>query len=165
MKNVGNITPFKGHLGSIQIRMWDALPECVEECPNWDTCPDSKVRKVCELRRKYIQSIFTDLNPLFKKDKFTRHKAGMLLIPLYTQLINFKLAAHSTQYDIYSGKGKINPVFKEMRETIKLINSLLTELRVEVPNIPGGKEANNRSLVNGDSDLYESLLEDGGVPA
>ena len=164
MTKTGSLSMYKGTLGNVQIRMWDAIPDCDVSCLNYETCPDAGSKKRCEIRRKYVDSVFKDISPSFKKDSLSAHKAGLLLMPLYNQLITFKLAAHASQHNVYA-KSKINPIFKEIRETIKLINQLLDELGIDPDTGRGIKGQKKGGLVDGDSNYYDSLIEDGGTPA
>ena len=82
-----------------------------------------------------------------------------MLIPLYTQLIEFKMAHFGTRGNIYFGKG-VNPIFKEMRQTIIMINKILKELMIEFPGKKGSpiKGGSSGDSINGDGDYYDNMM-------
>jgi hypothetical protein len=161
MKNIGDFSLIKGEMDGIPLVLWDAVQECTEECVIWDKCPYSRKDK-CELRKRYLKSVIGSLEKgISNKDEITVMKIGLMLVPLFNQLVTFKLRAYSlgNGQDMFvsSKKIQINPVFKEIRDIIKDINSLLKDLCVD-------KDVESRSLLNGDSDYYDTMVKSGKVP-
>ena len=180
IKNPGGLSIFKGHVDAIPISMWDAIPVCDPACRIFTYCPhnsypdklelneafhanvnevDEWVREscteLCSLRKRYLNSVYDTLvKSIPEKDDMKMHVVGMMLIPLYSALVTFKIAEYSMRGQVYTGRG-INPVYKEMRETIKTINGILKEINLQAPPSAG--------YVNGDEGYYESLMADGEV--
>ncbi len=106
---------------------------------------------LCILRKRYLNSVFgtiqacvtgkkgiassssaketkaltTSLSALTSSnEEFKMHIIGMMLVPLYSHLASFKIYEHSLKGSVLCGSGKlpkINPVYKEMRDTIRTI--------------------------------------------
>lgn len=150
-RKLGNLVIQKGRLDNIPIVMWDAIPQCdVENCPIGDTCPYQKVGR-CSVRVKYLANVFEAVSSVPENmDPITVLKIGMHIIPLYSQLCRFKMVEHNSPVMLTDSKGneKINPIFREIRETIKVCSVLLREINSEVSGLPG----------DGDSDYYDSLF-------
>ena len=163
MKNVGSLTIHKGKIGELAVKMWDCLPLCDSDCSLWETeCPYDRNKTRCELRRNYIESVFNSLSTAIdSKDDLTMHRVGMLLIPLYTSLISIKLEIHAKNGSLRASSGRVDPIYREMRETIKMIDSMLKDLNIDKDKGSTGKG----DLLNGDGDYYEHLIKKGEVPA
>lgn len=145
----------------IPLVLWNAVQDCHEDCPIYSECPYDHSNK-CELRKKYIRSVVNSLEKGIKeKDEIVNMKIGLMLVPLFNQLVTFKLIAHAqigNEMFISSKKIQINPVFKEIRDIMKDINGLMKELKVD-------GDVERRSLLNGDSDYYDTMIRNGKVPA
>lgn len=152
---LGNLEMKKGKLDGIPIVLWDAIPQCNEEaCPIRERCPYQKTGK-CTVRLKYLENVFNTVSAIPEHmDPVTAMKIGMHIIPLYTQLCRFKMEEYACETVVTDGKGstKINPIFREIRETIKLTTTLLNDL-----------SSNRKDVVpmDGDSDYYDSLFTAG----
>jgi len=157
MKDIGDMTIYKGKLGDVQLIMWDALPDCVEECPIYTTCPYASMQRrrlKCEMRRRYLESVMGSLEKgVQKKDEMSSLTIGLLTAPLFNHLISFKIFAHSLQHSVMSGR-KVHPIYKEIRATIKEINGLLKDLGLTAD----GKRGN---YLDGDSDYYDTMIQKG----
>ena len=147
MKRKGSLIIDKGKSSDLEICSFDGIIECnKEECPIYKSCPYPKSGK-CKIRKHYLNHCLKILNQVPSKlDKLASMKIGFNILPLYSQLIGFKILAHSLSL-VSDGK-KINPVFKEIREVIKLISVLLRDLEP--------KEKVNEAV--GTSDYYDSLF-------
>ena len=156
MRDIGDMTLYKGKLGDVQLIMWDALPGCTTECTIYDSCPyeGTQKRLKCEMRRRYLESVMTSLEKGIKqKDEMTSLTMGLLVAPLFSHLISFKIHSHSLQHDVMV-KNRIHPVFKEIRATIKEINSLLKELGFTA----GDKKGN---YLDGNASYYDDMIQKG----
>lgn len=163
MKNIGSLSIFKGTVGGIQLKMWDAIPQCDDRCDLWDECVYEKKKK-CALRKAYINSVIESfVKALEKKDEVTMMRVGLLLMPLYTNLINLKLASYDMNGRVRYGKG-VDPVMKEMRETIKQIDGMLVDLGLAVSNGKGKVTGKPNNFLDGDGDYYDELIN-GREPA
>ena len=160
MKDIGSMTLYKGKLGDVQLIMWDALPDCVDACTIFDTCPYEKMarkRIKCEMRRRYLESVMNSLEKgIEKKDEMTSLTVGLMLAPLFQHLISFKIFEHGLSHNLMSSKTKIHPVYKEIRATIKEINSLLRELGITASD----KEKN---YLDGNAEYYDEMIKNGSV--
>ena len=155
-QRIGNIPIHKGLLDNIPITMWDAIPRCnVETCPLGKTCPYQKVGR-CSVRVKYLSHVFDTISSIPENmDPVTVLKIGMHIIPIYSMLCRFKMEEYASETMVSDSKGnlRINPIFREIRETIKTATALIQDLDQTVSGLPG----------DGDSDYYDSLFN-GTVP-
>lgn len=151
-RKLGNLGIHKGRMDDVSITMWDAVPHCdPQSCPLAETCPYQKVGR-CTLRVKYLANVFDSVSRLPENmDPMTILKIGMHIIPLYSQLCRFKMEEYNCDTMIADSKGnqKVNPIFREIRETIKCCSSLVAEL--------GGATAAGLPA-DGDSDYYDNLF-------
>ncbi len=167
IQGAGNLNIFKGYINNIQFTMFDSLPDCNERCIMFNSCTVKAVNnniedtEKCEIKKRYMNAVLSSLKEgLPEQDVMTVHKMGILLLPLYQQLISFKLAEYAM--DTESGminnvfiKSRINPVYKEIRAVIKMINDMLNEMSIE-----GSKAGYEK----GDGDYYDTLFEAGETP-
>lgn len=147
MKRKGSLVIDKGKSEGTELVTFDAISECTKKaCPIYSTCPYDK-KGICKIRQHYLNHCLKILNTVPKTlDKLSSMKIGFSIIPLYSQLIGFKILAHSLPV-VFDGK-KMHPVFKEIRETIKLISVLLRDL----------EPSENVDAVAGSNDYYDSLF-------
>ena len=127
--NLGSLDIDKGNSEGQDIVLFDAITNCVmKDCPIYSDCPCKKDKnKVCTIREKYLNHCLKTLNGVPNKlDDLATMKIGFSLIPMYSQLINFKILAHSLP-SVMEGR-KIHPVYREIRECIKIILTLLKDL-------------------------------------
>lgn len=117
-----------------QLIAWD----CVQECDH-NNCPLSEkcVYRVdegekCALQASYLQAltdtIFTTYRYLNEDVLF---KIGMHLVPLYSQLCRQKIvekAVVNLCYEDSKGVTRIHPIYKEIRETMKVITLFWKEI-------------------------------------
>jgi len=166
MKNIGSLTLNKGKLGDITARIWDAVPPCNQSCELYESsCPYDKKTPRCTLRIVYIESVIDSLNAAVKvKDELAIHRIGLLLVPLYSMLINIKLDMYMRGGSMRGSKGGIDGIYRECRDTIKMIDGMLASFCVETKG-KFGEPKPDKGLLNGDSDYYDSLIEDGHIPA
>lgn len=161
MKDIGDLTLYKGKLGDIQLIMWDALPNCTEECTIYQECPYEKMKKKrlkCEMRRRYLESVMKNLEKAVKiKDEINTLTVGLMVAPLFQQLINFKIFEHGMSHTVML-KNKVHPIYREIRQTIQSINALLRDLGL-------GVNDKKNNLLDGNSDYYDSIIEKGQIPS
>lgn len=162
MKNTGTLAIDKGLVKQIKVKLWDAVPLCDANCKLWEEiCPYDKRKKFCDLRRNYIDTVFTSLQANCDlTDSLKMHQVGMLLMPLYTSLISIKLEIHQNKGNVRGSKG-IDPIYKEQRETIKLIMTLLRDLGIDKGIVPPSGRKGSGDPLNGDGDYYDNLLNGG----
>lgn len=156
MKDIGDMTLYKGKLGDVQLIMWDALPDCTDDCKIYDECPYEKNRNKCEMRRRYLESVMKSLEAgVQKKDEMSALTVGLMVAPLFQSLISFKIYEHSLGHDVMS-RTKVHPIYKEIRQTIKEISSLLKDLGIT----EDGKKGN---YLDGNSEYYDEMVGKGRI--
>lgn len=133
--------------------VWTAVQDCEQEnCVSANVCPylTDRARK-CVVMMKYLKQVEKTVmdNLADGMDDFDLFKVGMQIIPLYKQLVRFKIiemslnSRHVSEMT-KSGTTKIHSLFKEIREVIKTIDATWRDLGVgrkaqpERPNIPEG---------------------------
>lgn len=167
--HAANMQIHTNHIKNKQLAVWDSVPVCTTSCVAWEQCPkriaeDVKNPPKCIVRVRYITSTLDILQKgLVIDDDLTLHKVGMMLIPLYSQLCSFKIAEIGMNKDNrVLHRGKINPIYKEMRSTIQLIDKMLTELNYTGPSIKGkrSKKDGKDKETYGDRNYYKTLLDE-----
>ena len=154
---IGKIS--KGAVAGHKVVALDFIGECPgRECKLFNDCNYLKVGP-CRLRKLFLYHIIntyvtqiTDLKPV----QLT--KIGALLLPLWDQLVRFKME-EATLSEITTKGGLINPIYSAIRETIKTILKVEGECvkvkgGIEIPN--GLDELNQY----GDPNFYEELTQD-----
>ncbi len=160
MKDIGAMTLTKGPFKGKTLISWDAVMDCTEDCPINDRCPYDRTRRLCELRRRYLESVLISVENGLKGeaiDDLDIVQVGLLLVPLFSQLVTFKIKAHSLGDQIMYGKG-VHPVYKEIRQCIRSISDIIGDLKMK------GSEK-KKGLLDGDSDYYDRMIRNGQVPA
>jgi len=173
--SLGLIKTEKGSWHGIPLVLWDFTQECDREnCLINEYCPyetakvrvskttkDTKYMNKCVLHAKYLRSVFTAA--LSKMDEKTMSlensiKLGYHLIPLYNQLFKFKLTEYGLQHQPVMGMSsrggmQVNPLFREIRDTIKALTAVWKDLGSK-------KEKSLPKPDMGDSDFIEALFGD-----
>lgn len=160
--NLGTVNIMKGQTrGGLPVVMWDICPQCdPNDCPIEDVCPYTQTGK-CTVRMKYLNHVYETLHGQVKSDDpMALFVVGFHLVPLYSQLVQFKMVEFGSRVTGMTSNGKpfINPIYKEIRETIKAITSAMKEI---APSMD--KDVLRDSITHGDNEYYESLFEDGPV--
>ena len=161
MRDIGDMTLYKGKLGDVQLIMWDALPSCNDECTLYTDCPyihdDAlKKRSKCEMRRRYLESVMSNLEKAIKtKDEISSITMGLMIAPLFQHLISFKIYAHSLEHSVMI-KNKVHPIYKEIRATIKEINGLLSGLGIT-------ENDKKRNMLDGNANYYDDMIRKGQI--
>lgn len=126
-ERMGKMGVMKGKTddGAVSLYSWDAVAECeVENCPAYLNCPYQKEGK-CHAQVQYLKAVTSIVFNNF--DEITEpqlYRVGMHLVPLYKTLCRMKLeeiGTTSVAYTDSKGNRKVNPIFREIRETIKVI--------------------------------------------
>ena len=111
-------------INDITFYSWDAIQECRDEdCPAHHMCPYEKKGK-CMTTVKFLKACASSL--VFKNpdiDQDTVFRVGVELMPLYAQMIRFFIEEIAIKDASHTNRGKIaiHPIFKEIRECIKLV--------------------------------------------
>ena len=122
------IKPTKGFLKGYRWIIFDAIGKCTgENCPLYDMCPYEK-NGVCSVEAKYTTAIFDSFVEQLgdKLNQSLLNAISLRLVPLFGQLVRMKkvaLGIKEPTYETVQGAKKIHPVFREMREIIRGIES------------------------------------------
>lgn len=171
----GSPIVYKGRGGKTKVRMfcWDFVGQCDKTCGIRKRCvhlagfglkaPEMEMMKrtnICIVQKKYLDIIYETL--MDDVDKFSEQDSislGLHLMPLYGHLIKMKIAEasmNSLLIDSPGGKKSINPIYREIRETIRLISTLSKDFGVK----HGSKMLPNMDFVNGDPEYYDRMMRD-----
>ena len=99
-------------------------------CAHADMCGGD----VCVPQKVYLENIYGSALDMLGMSLSTRDavRLGVHLVPLYALLFDLKLAASglSEVWEYYgkSGDRKINPIYREIREHIKVIDTMWSSL-------------------------------------
>jgi hypothetical protein len=88
---------------------------------------------------------------------------GLFIIPLYHHLIKFKKAEYELKNSM--DKGKVSPIYREMRETMKLIREMLADISKKVGgglSIEEAKDVVDAAILYGDPDYYDKMSSASG---
>ncbi len=141
----GKITVRKGNYDELALYSWDAVPDCKDEMCKAHFMCDFDRRGKCTTMMQYLkgtsQMIFKNFGEVL--DEPTFYRVGMHLMPMYRTLSRLKIEELGVNNIITTsdtGRKQANPIYKEIRDTIKLIDSLWHSLGltdyvvVEVPD-------------------------------
>lgn len=125
----------------IKLFSFDVVPKCVNgSCPALQYCDFEKTTKEKEVRcgattqymRARAESIFRNHGHYLSEDQF--HKIGLELTPLYRSLCKMKLEELSISKVVTTsdrGVMKSNPIYKEIRETLKAIQAVRNDIGLD----------------------------------
>lgn len=161
MRNIGTHELDKGNMGGLQMIMFDAVPRCEDTCVMYETC-NYKNGVKCKLKKTYIEKILQNLDSAVAvKDQTAVMQIGLMIVPLFMQLITFKIHAASLD-DIMLGT-RIHPVYAEIRATIKDINLILRNMGVTQAKMKS--RGSGLDLLNGNSSYYDDVVKKGTLVA
>lgn len=157
--------------GSQSMMMWDVAMDCLkEDCPFHNKCSFvKKGTEKCTAQVEYVNIVYMAMMDRFDVAKITDEqiiKIGMQIIPLYTQLFKMKMIEYGLDYRgvVNEGKGgslSIHPVYKEIRELMKTINSVWKSVGNENIRInrKGSKDISKDVDGYGDTAFYKMMME------
>lgn len=171
--NLGSIVIRKGKLQDEEdetiLVQWDAMPLCLDEdCAIRSRCHYKKDRsRPCTLMKQYIKSVALIIHRNFDFEETQLFRIGMELMPLYVllcQLKMYQLTVNTPVHVTDKGLFHMNPVYREIRETIKAINRTWESIYPYAKNGKRGKiPANLDDFLDGDL-TYHEMLEKGSPP-
>ncbi len=160
---IGDIGLDKGYVREgIPLVAWDSVQTCFKKCPITLKCPHFHINKKCEVQVDYLTRVCQSIFGRYKyMDSRSLFKFGMHVIPLYSQLCRLKIIELGVKDLELSAKGKIyiHPVYREIRETLKMIVLICKDLelyidgKVPMPGINEEGDANGW----GDPNYYEEI--------
>jgi hypothetical protein len=131
-----------------QLFAWDCVQSCnFEACPIGNTCIYKTLEgEKCSLQLTYLQTLTDMVFSTYRYlDEAALYKIGMHIIPLYSMLCRQKIVEKSVinlAYEDSKGVTRIHPIYKEIRETMKVITGMWKELGINEmvdPTVPIGK--------------------------
>jgi len=118
---------------------WDVVQKCQGvDCPAHEMCPYIEVLAVedeCKVMKRYMRSVSLVMYEAQSKNitAAQRYQIGMHIIPLYKTLCKMKIAElgiGSVTQMTSRGTLQIHPIYKEMREIIKVIDQVWKSIGV-----------------------------------
>lgn len=145
--------------GGVVNYAWDVVQKCSGvDCPAATTCPyigDLTTEDECKVMKRYMRSVSLVMYEAQRKEitSAQRYQIGMHVIPLYKTLCKMKIAELGVQdVTIITPRGtlQIHPIYKEMREIIKVIDQVWKSIGVKAPmkapapdfSVPGSDDVN-----------------------
>jgi hypothetical protein len=128
---LGNLGTGRGEFKKdIRMYAWDAVKNCTgPTCPSYRYCAEHEVGKRCTIMENYLSAIYSTILRSAKKQnskdlEVKLLRVGFDLIPLYKNYMFLKLGEMGVEEAIekdHRGIKRINPIYKEIRETVKEI--------------------------------------------
>ena len=121
---------------------WEPIPDCTDErCPIRKKCEFVKRGNKCQVVAGIVKSAALNIlnNYGTQLNNALRNRIGLHLMPLYVQLARqyvAEAALTASTFNDNKGNPKVNPVYKEIRETLRTIdlqwkNLGLIDMRVD----------------------------------
>lgn len=135
---------------------WEPIPECIDkDCPLRDKCKFVKRGEYCQVAAGIVRSAAISIISNYGKklNNAMRNRIGQHLMPLYAQLAKhsiYEASLNTPHFVDNKGNHKIDPVYKEIRETIRAIdmqwkNIGLNDMKVDSEEISGWYENMEKS--------------------
>jgi hypothetical protein len=170
--NFGSLQVYKGKREEKELVSWDLVPDCNRDsCTAWKSCTVGQnmglTTERCSVRLNYLKTVEKIMFSPHNRGKMSEQQImmfGFQVLPLYAQLINLKIfeAGYAGQIQVSIGKHgqrQIHPIYKEIRETIRVINLSWKMIGLDPISMkersPFGGTGDNE---NGDPMYYDSLV-------
>lgn len=171
------VTVYKGKINDIPIFSWDFISPCIKEkCGIFARCRYAQgeglysleqkyshvLDQYCTTQKRYVDKVFDTLI-YSNRDTLTAEdsiRLGLMVMPMFGHLIKLKIAEAGFDQIIFEdskGTKRINPIYREIRETVKSINFVLNELGLGSAELP-----NAQDFTNGDPTYYDRMYGDEG---
>lgn len=145
LQRMGLLSVYRGNYDDkYKLFSWDAIDSCYPECKLYDYCSFEKIGR-CTLQVKYIRALSEVIFENFADDldESTMYRVGIHLVPLYKMLVKLKMEEILVKN--YVKDGKVTPILKEIRETIKTIEQMwmvlgLSKTKLRGTHIPSPDE-------------------------
>jgi len=126
----GTLSVSRGlHKGEKALFSWDITMDCTDTaCPATSVCEYDRVGK-CKAMTQYLKSVTNVIigNHVDDLSEAQLYRVGMHLIPLYRTLVKMKIEELGVGRVVSAddkGKRFADPIYKEMREQLKLIEMM-----------------------------------------
>jgi hypothetical protein len=158
-----NIT-IRGIDGPVSFPIWDYVDRCTEDCVVAEQCQYKMVGN-CKVQYQYMRTVLELVqNEFVNTNSEQLFHIGMHLIPLYRGLCKMKLveaSLKSLQYSTAQGGLRIHPIYKEIREQLKLIDDTWKNLQLKKESVKSS-EVPSYEWMTGDGEPVTVL--NNGVP-
>lgn len=103
---------------------------CTENCPIFgEMCPlGSPENLPCEIKQEHyhmVTAYIAETFPTISGNNLAKLNAQVFLHPLYRQLLNLYIEEYRTSNAMTTSRGRINPVLKEIRNTLKSLQEAI----------------------------------------
>jgi len=141
---------------------WDMVDKCRhEDCPALDQCPyEAAINNGgrCQIMLRYMKAASMTLyNHREQMTSAQRYQVGIHIMPLYRTLCRMKIEEIGVERILYrddKGMFRINPLYKEIRETIKVIDAVWKSIGVTEVEAPPSKP------FSGKNSYYDAMQKD-----
>ena len=161
----------KGKISGNALWSWDALQGCTAEaCPAADQCEFLKRDmsrygygpEKCKVMGAYLKSVTTTILGTYEAqlDQGQLFRIGMHIMPLYKNLVKMKIEELGVLRVVNrdaNGKLSINPLYKEIREYIKLIEQMWKSVGIAGGSMIGAPGNIPLGTPQGDGNYYERM--------
>jgi hypothetical protein len=146
---------------------WNAVQRCnPDSCGCIELCGNIDSGKPCHILSSYMGGVFDLMIRTFPGNisEDVVYRIGMHLVPLYKILCRLKMQEYSEDSVFLQGKmgRSINPIFEEIRKTIKQIEDTWKNLGYIVTE--GRKLKKDRFAGYFNERSYYDVIENGGMP-
>lgn len=140
--------------------VWNCCKICDDaKCPIRLRCEHITGGDICIPQKNYLESIYSAALDMLGISMSTREavRLGVHLIPLYSILFELKIASSSLKsvWEYYGANGdpRINPIYREIREHMKVIDNMWASL--------GYKQlVGHGSSLEGDSSYCDNMFSE-----
>jgi len=146
---------------------WDYIQECTERCPAYrgDTCHYDKSKlKRCGVMSNFLKGVADTIMMSIPEgeevDPMFLWRVGMHLMPLYQMFGRMKIEEATFSRVIYTddkGRRKANPIYKEIRSTLKLIERTWKNLNLS--GVAPLLNVNMTPVYDTEGDYYEKMMQ------
>lgn len=155
------------------LHSWDHVQPCTSDCPAYvrpDVCPMTRNSNNCPVMKEYLEAVVDLLHTKVPNIELVGEDAlwrlGMHIMPLYRMLCKMKIAEACVSGILYSddkGRLKANPIYKEMRETIKQVESMMKEIGFGGKLLVGDPFYSDMETDMETDDYYSRMASDTGI--
>jgi len=114
--------------GQKSLFSWEPIPDCTdEECPIRQKCDFVKRGNKCHVVAGIVKSAALNILNNYGKqlNNALRNRIGLHLMPLYVQYAKqcvYEASLSTPDFTDNKGNPKVNPIYKEIRETVRTID-------------------------------------------
>lgn len=170
MRQKGSLNVSKGMYNGIKVISWDAVKVCLgARCPCADLCEYkgySNRGMKCRVQLSYVTEMFRQFVQQYPDiEEYRLTQFGTMLMPLYTTLSWLQIHEVSITQPVElldNGARRANPIYREIRETIRLIAQTAKSLGFDGVPVGALDPAKMQKKVNeyGDPDALFDMEEE-----